>query len=244
MPPAAAAVRDYDVRFKKVLHIVRCPTGNVAALSTHRRETLAFAARALALPPPPTEDAGPLSSQFDRSLFRLPPRPAGAARKRRDRWLAFLADLWLGWNARVERYADARTRIEDDLSGAALCDLVELGIDGDGAERICSSSADSTTGALDSAKTLTRMWSHWVVSRGDFSPQRCLRGACADGPKTPHHRKHANVSWADLSAALGGRKLERVAAAARRYGYGADGGCGGGAGAPRATGDVFGRRRG
>ena len=59
------------MRFRRVLQIIRCPVGNVAALSVHKRSTLAFAARALALPPPPPEDAPTGATQLERSLYRL-----------------------------------------------------------------------------------------------------------------------------------------------------------------------------
>ena len=224
VPPAAAAVRDLDVRFRRVLQIIRCPVGNVAALSTHKRSTLAFAARALALPPPPPEDAPTGATQLERSLYRL--TLSENESRRRDRWLLFLSNVWLGWNERIERFADARARIEDDLSGAALCDLVELARDDEkSGERVCVSSTEAFQAGLDTAGTLARAWSHWIANRGIFDPKRCLRGACADGPRIPHHRRHANVSWADLVSALPPPKLREVAAAAARYGYGPNGDC-------------------
>ena len=226
VPPAATAVRDLDVRFRKVLHLIRCPVGNVAALSTHKRSTLAFAARALALPPPPPEDVDTGATQLERSVYRLPKNINGEKdRKRKERWLLFLTNIWLGWNGRIERFADARSRIEDDLSGAALCDLVEMAHDGEQGERECLSSSDSFHAGLDTANTLTRAWSHWIANRGIFDPKRCLRGACADGPRIPHHRKHENVSWGDLEGARPPEKMAELASAATRYGYGPRGDC-------------------
>ena len=54
--------------------------------------------------------------------------------------------------SRRERFADARSRIEDDYSGAALCDLVDLGADGpDGATlqaiHACAALAAGCSGA-------------------------------------------------------------------------------------------------
>ena len=227
--PAARAVRGRDVRFHKVLHLVRCPPANVAALSTHRRDTLAFAARALAVAPPPADDVGELADQGARSGYRL-----GGDRDRARAWLAFLAGLWSGWNERVDSFADARARVEDGDTGADLCALVDLlaedavAEDGAAAPRRCASTASSPAAAIDAAHHVAKAWSHWVFSNGEYNPQRCLRGACdgADGAAAAHHhRPHANVSWADLKDALGGKKFARFADVAAKFGYDAGRDC-------------------
>ena len=58
--------------------------------------------------------------------------------------------------------------------------------------------------------------------------RRVRLGACdgADGANAAHHhRPHANVSWADLKDALGGKKFARFADVAAKFGYDAGRDC-------------------
>ena len=130
-----------------------------------------------------------------------------------------MAALLIQCVARLEREDRALrgrgARIEDDLSGAALCDLVELARDDESPASASACRRPSLQAGLDTAGTRTGLVA--LDANGDFRPETLLAGACADGPRIPHHRRRER----ELGDGLAVRCLLRigeVAAAAARTG--------------------------
>ncbi|KAJ1454218.1 hypothetical protein M885DRAFT_521999 [Pelagophyceae sp. CCMP2097] len=220
---AAAAVSGdaRSLRFRSVLHLVRCPAANVAALSTHKFATLQFAAAAVGIPLVEEDVAG---SDDLPHVVRSERRIGGGGRKTgsNNRWLRFLARLWLRWNEHIERFADVRVRVEDGVEGLALCQ--KLGLAKPNATS-CTSSASRVGAASAAARSHARRWSNWFFANGEYNPKRCIRGDCAASSNDTrqakvHHRAHANVTWHDLSLACGDELAGRLKRATARYGYG------------------------
>ena len=198
--PCSRCAQVKNVRFDRILHLVRCPPDNVAALSTHRRETLLFAGRAVGVPDAPAEE----DEKKDIPNFR-----ERSERRLKDaRWLRFLSELWLRWNERIDKYADARFAIE---ASADVCTLIS-----------CVSIASPTEALVQTARDVARDHSNWIFQNGDYNPKRCLKGKCflANSSSQWHHRPHGILAWPDLQAALKGSTLARhIQITAAKYGY-------------------------
>lgn len=205
--PCMRANSDTLTRFRKVLHVVRCPVHNIAALSTHKRSTLSFAAQAVGVTKPP-----PDNDQDDR--YRI-----SQARLLNPFWLRFLTELWVAWNERIATYSDGLVRLEDQDPGHALCDRAGIPVRHN---LTCVSTASAAAQTWGRLRQTARDFSNRVFRNGDYNPARCLRGSCDDSNATSvllHHRKHPTITWNKLRAALDRKLATRLEAAAERFGY-------------------------
>lgn len=206
--PCVRANSDTVTRFRKVLHVVRCPVHNVAALSTHKRTTLSFAARAVGLTEPPLDN-----DQGDR--YRI-----SQARLLNPFWLRFLTELWVAWNERIATYSDGLARLEDQDPGHTLCDRAGIPVRHN---LTCTSTASAAAQAWGRLRHTARDFSNRVFGNGDYNPARCLRGRCGDESNATsvrfHHRKHPTITWLKLRAALDRKLTTKLVATAKRFGY-------------------------
>mmetsp|Transcript_2243 Transcript_2243/g.3539 ORF Transcript_2243/g.3539 Transcript_2243/m.3539 type:complete len:401 (+) Transcript_2243:53-1255(+) len=202
-----------NIRFRKVVQLVRCPPANIAALATHRLSTLTFAANAVqgsdSFAPPP--DSMQVSSEKENIDFSK----RANTRLQDPLWLKFFAELWLRWNERIEKYADLILRVEDELyQNSALIALLC---------RHDRCHSPRSAARISRFRDSFREASNRFFRNGLYNPTRCLRGSCdhtsEHNASRLHHRPHGDLNWRLLKTAAGPSLSRRIAVAAARYGY-------------------------
>jgi hypothetical protein len=180
-------------RFRTVVHQVRCPTGNMAALTTHNNFSREFLWHAAGIDP----------TEPDACLWG--------------------ARVWLHWNRHVETYADHRVRVEDfstpfqDLAGHICALSPGLRCKGPAARLrlVVGAGLDDTQMASSSTSRVAQqappLQTSWLAAAAG------ALGFESGGVKG-HHRDHGKCSFDDMAAKDPSLAAD-VLRLAKRYGY-------------------------
>eukprot|EP00613_Pedinella_sp_CCMP2098_P077883 CAMPEP_0171939298 /NCGR_PEP_ID=MMETSP0993-20121228/36177_1 /TAXON_ID=483369 /ORGANISM="non described non described, Strain CCMP2098" /LENGTH=319 /DNA_ID=CAMNT_0012581087 /DNA_START=267 /DNA_END=1226 /DNA_ORIENTATION=- len=228
-------MKEFSPRFNTVVHQVRCPVSNMAALTTHNNFSREFIWKASGVDPTTT--------------------PA----------CLWGAKVWLHWNRHVEMYADVRIRVEDFENPAALaahlCTLGKLtecekhpypspsssravdnasaasdgGNGSGGTSRSAVSSGNSErhtqqpTSAVAASPSSPSWWHSWWPLAVEVETASSGGGSGGgNGQKTMsppksgtvrgHHREHGSCSLREVHR-LDPALAQEILAMATRYGY-------------------------
>ena len=182
-------------RFRVVVHQVRCPTANMAALTTHNNFSREFLWHAAGIDP----------TEPDPCLWG--------------------ARVWLRWNRHVETYADHRIRVEDfvapysDLAGH-LCSVAP-GMRCRGSIAMSNTVRGARIGQIAARADKTTGRSSKTIGAPERTGWAQIAAALGfSGAIKGHHREHGTCSF-DNMASKDPKLAGEVLHLAKHYGYSA-----------------------